>query len=211
MTKNSAASTKADHVNLMAYGFSDTAVHNELDDLVNGSVTNSGYSTDIGGNRCTVIITVPKTSGGSLTKQPGHCGVVLWNASGKKRNQSFGIFDDGTFGTENVNVTRTTLKDNAGFLIWYFTKKIDGATYESMRKRMSSLHDEAEVSPKGYGKVFVNRFTGSYSCVTAVDTILCAGGLSWGVASMTTTPHAYAQTFSTLSWNASYADNMKHV
>jgi hypothetical protein len=65
-----------------------------------------------------------------------------------------------------------------------------------------------------YGKVLISRGwsrEGSYSCVTAVDTILVAGGLSWAVASMTSTPYAYAQTFTRTSWYISYADGYKHM
>ena len=212
MSKGS-GSTAAAHVDLSSYGFWDTSVHDELDDLVNGDVTNSGYATDIKGDRCTVLVTVPKTLGGSLTDQPGHCGIILWNSQGKKKYQSFGIFDDGTFGKESVNVNKAgnSLKSNDGFKIWYFTRKIDKKAYDSMWKRMQALYQEGEAQPKGYGKVFVSRFLDSYSCVTAIDTVLCAGGLSYGAASMTTAPYAYAQTFTSLSWYVSYADNMKHV
>ena len=47
--------------------------------------------------------------------------------------------------------------------------------------------------------------------VTAVDTILVAGGLSKAIATLSSSPYNYAQTFTRAAWYISYADNMKHM
>ncbi|QCP54714.1 hypothetical protein FAZ95_38300 [Trinickia violacea] len=205
-------STKVTNVQLTRYGnaFTNFAVHDELDQLINmpGAIK-ATRETNIVADRCTVIISVPKNWGGSFGEHPGHCGIVLWK-SNTRQYQSFGILMDGSFMDEEVNVHNDTLKRDTAFGIWYFTVAINPATYERMRSRMETLG----VKKVGYGKFFVARGwseEGSYSCVTAVDTILCAGGLSRGIASMSSTPYAYAQTFTTIGWYVSYADNMKHM
>jgi len=212
MSKNKSKSMKAGSVKLSSYKNSDLDVNKELSNLINNNRDEKDKferESDIRGNRCTVIISVPKKWGGSFSDHPGHCGIVLWNSS-SYNYQSFGILSDGTFADEEVNVHNDYLKYDVNFKIWYFTKKIDESTYSKLKKRMSKLGKKKV----GYGKFFVARGwveDGSYSCVTAVDTILCAGGLSKGIAAMTSTPYAYAQTFTRMGWYISYADSMKHM
>lgn len=192
------------------FGKEDTEVHEELTRLVNDiNATKFKRNHKINGNRCTVIISTPKAIGGSFGSHPGHCGIALWNSE-TLDYQSFGILCDGTFADEEVNARNDILKRDENFKIWYFTISIDAATYESLRKRMSELGTKEVV----YGKFLVARGwkeDASYSCVTAVDTILVAGRLSKAVASMASTPYAYAQTFTRAAWYVSYADNMKHM
>jgi hypothetical protein len=205
-------SPPAKNVTLVEYKYfgSDTGVHNSLKVLINSNiVTRKLRTANVSGDRCTVIITVPKRWGGSFSGEPGHCGVVLWN-SGNFDYQSFGIMSDGSFADEEVNVHKDKIKIDANFKIWYCTKFIDSSTYNKLQGRMVALGGEKVT----YGKFFVARgrkADSSYSCVTAVDTILCAGGLAWAIASLSSTPYAYAQTFSRAAWYISYADNVKHT
>lgn len=202
-------SKRARSVNLAKYS-GDGAIHNSLSQLVNGAIAgDAGMATNIKGDRCTVLVSVPNDWGGSLTSHPGHAGVVLWNST-TLAYQSFGILMDGTFASEEINVHNDTIKKDPAFRLWYFTKTIDAAAYGRMRTRMATLG----VKTVGYGKVLVARgwsTDGAYSCVTAVDTILVAGGLSWAVASMSSTPYAYAQTFTRVGWYISYAEGHKHM
>jgi len=210
MSSNKKKSQQVDQVTLERYKNSNVGIHVEVNELVNNiNATRNNLSEDIVGDRCTVIISVPKKVGGSFGDHPGHCGVVLWN-SGTLDYQSFGILSDGTFADEEVNVNHDQLKSDENFIIWYFTVMINDSTYEKLINRMATLGSKKVT----YGKFFVARGwkeDGSYSCVTAVDTILCAGKLSKGIASMTSTPYAYAQTFTRAGWYISQADNMKHM
>ena len=204
-------SRKVTNVILKEYSyFTSSAVFQELNKLVNSDrAKEKERHVGINADRCTVIISVPKVWGASLSEHPGHSGIALWN-SNNLEYQSFGIYDDGTFGSENVNVNQDTLKEDPKFKIWYFTKVIDINTYNKLRGRMEEL-DSKKV---GYGKFFVARGCfqeGSYSCVTAIDTILVAGGLSSAIGSLSSSPYLYAQTFSSAFWHISEADNMKHM
>ena len=210
MSGNTEKSQRVSSVEISRYQSSDQGVHDELNALVNNKdATKYDREPNIEGDRCTVIISVPKNFGGSFGSHPGHCGVALWNSSNRKY-QSFGILMDGSFADEEVNAHNDELKRDGNFKIWYFTVKINDATYTNLKNRMSQLGSKKVT----YGKFFVARGwseDGSYSCVTAVDTILCAGSLSKGLASMTSTPYAYAQTFTRSGWYISQADNMKHM
>lgn len=201
-------SARVSSVKLAKYSGADEA-HEELNELVNGKARSYECSQEIKGDRCTVIVSTPNQWGGSFGGHPGHCGIALWN-SGNRSYQSFGILSDGTFADEEVNARNDTIKKDPAFKIWYFTRSVDATTYESLRTRMATLGKKKVV----YGKFFVARGwtqDGGYSCVTAVDTILCAGGLSAGLASQLATPYAYAQTFTRLAWEISYADGHKHM
>ena len=192
------------------FGSEDSNVHKDLQKLVNdGSATRMAMGTKLSGDCCTVIISVPKWLGGSFSKHPGHCGIALWNSQ-TLDYQSFGILEDGTFMYEEVNAKNDIIKRDRNFKIWYYTKKISSSQYNRMQKRIAELGKKTV----GYGKVFVFRGVfkdGSFSCVSAVDTILVAGGLSTSLGSLALSPYGYAQTFTRFSWFMSYADNHKHM
>jgi hypothetical protein len=185
-------------------------VHSSLSTLINDKKPQQKKRSDkIKGDRVTVIISTPKKWGASVSSHPGHCGIALWNSS-TFEYQSFGICVDGSFCDEEVNVNHNEIKEDKDFKIWYFTRMIDPKAYEAMRTRMTSLGEKEIV----YGKFFISRGwseDGSYSCVTAVDTILVAGGLSKAIASLTSAPYPYAQTFSSATYYISYAENYKHM
>lgn len=203
-TKQRERSNVVKRVDLKEYKGKTTASsdnHNRLSEMINLSIciNASMINENIAGDRATVIISTPKKWGASVSSHPGHCGIVLWNYN-SRRHQSLGIYDDGTFGFEAVNVGGTKkIKKDDDFNLWYFTKVINLGAYDRMRARMYDLYQKQV----DYGKFFIFRGVkedGSYNCVTAVDTILVAGGLSKGIASLTSAPYAYAQTFTAPSW-----------
>jgi hypothetical protein len=211
INKKGKSTKNVSHVDLTEFapGKNKDGIHAGVDHLVNEDDPEAwSYDSKIAGDRLTVIVTVPKVWGGSLSEQPGHAGVVLWNSSDYKY-QSCGIDDGGNFSQEAVNVG-DGLNKNDKFKIWYFTKKINATQYEQMRKRCVDV----AAKKHGYGKFFVARGImedGSYSCVTAADTILCAANQSWGVGAQLSTPYAYAQTFTRVAWYISVAEGFKHV
>lgn len=207
-----------DNVPLKKYS-GDQTHHDELDELINGKKITEKMPDQVvaGANRVTVIVTTPEKWGGSLTSTPGHCGVVLWN-NATREFQSCGIRTDGKghgfFQPESVNAPTSIIKPDKNYKIWYFTADCDKATYGKMQKRISHLYTTSEDGTKiGYAKFLAIRAADhSFSCVTAADTILAAGGASWsvGLASQTSTPYAYAQTFTKFGWYISSAAGHRH-
>jgi hypothetical protein len=193
--------------------------HDELNKLINTDGLDEKEPTETveGANRVTVIVTTPENWGGSVTEAPGHCGVVLWK-NDTCVFQSCGIRTDGTgkgyFLPERVNCKLHPIKADKSFKIWYFTANCDAGSYDKMQKRMAKLHKESADGEKiGYAKFFAMRLNDhSFSCVTAVDTILAAAGPKWsiGLASQASTPWAYAQTFTSAGWYISHVAAHKH-
>jgi hypothetical protein len=207
-----------DQVPLTKYS-GDKTHHDQLNQLINDADLTEKDPTELvaGANRVTVIVSSPEGWGESFGSHPGHCGVVLWN-NATREFQSCGIRTDGKgkgyFLPEAVNARVHPIKADPKFKIWYFTADCDTATYKKMQARISKLNKESmDAGSIGYAKFLVIRANDhSFSCVTAADTILAAGGPKWsvGLASQTSTPWAYAQTFTSAGWYISFAAGHKH-
>jgi hypothetical protein len=177
----------------------------ELALLLNGAGTQTAlaaYNPAWANQRVTVIISFPKSTYATLQGHPGHVGVALWNTT-NNRYSSAGIFDDGSFGTENF--TRAECRFDNRYELWYFSKNVAAVNAAAMHARMVQLSAVGH----GYGMVLANRLRDSYNCVTAADTILWAGGESWGLASSASTPYGYSCTFSS-AWTQVRIDQARH-
>gem|GEM_PF-4399886 len=194
------------------------SIHDQINDLVNGEYSRRQPSKmNINGNRCTVIITVPKKLTESAGSHAGHCGVVLWD-SVRRTFQSAGITMQGAFQEENINARLDSFYRDDRFDIWYFTKEITPTVYEKLQKKMNDFRSGSiKAAYRVYGNfsklgdIRGKKGCKIYNCVTSADSILCAGGLSKGVAAMTTTPLVYAQTFTRQWWNISCASGHRHI
>lgn len=180
-------------------------IHQELAKIIDTTqlyLDVNSYNPKLSSQRVTVIITYPKSSSKHLESRPGHVGIALWN-TGNYRFTTTGIAGNGHIGVEYFQ--RETLNLDDDFEVWYFTKSISSKKAEKMLVRMKSLG-----SSKTYGAILSNRFLDSYNCVTVVDSILWAGGESWGIASSASTPYMYSCTFG-IGWTQSRIDRARHM
>jgi len=188
----------------LAYHTGDRTIFAQLNALLSAAgpeARPSHYDPTAAQQRITVVVTFPKSNMATLQGHPGHCGVAVWNVANSEYVTA-GIWNDGSFGSEHFTLAQ--LRADARYEVWYFTTGVDAATARNLLRQMRAFLRTAQ----GYAQVLGTRIVGTYNCVTAVDAVLGAGDLSYGVASSISTPYLYSCSF--VGWTAAFVDNARH-
>ncbi|MBO1349469.1 MAG: hypothetical protein EBE86_019705 [Hormoscilla sp. GUM202] len=159
-----------------------------------------------------VILTSPKNK---ISKEVGHAGLVIWGddrTNRQKQYVSVGIYDEGSTGEENIRIfgkakEPNQLKYSERNNINFQTQSITAQKAEKILQRINELKGKNT----SYNEFLGNRYKNCYNCVTFVDDLLSAGGLSGvlGKIAALATPNFYHASF--LRWHHSHINNAKHT